>query len=85
MAHLSFQFHAGIARRAQDAAMAKVRKLAGVQYLDRIDPESEDPVISRMWHATVSDAEQLESVKSQLARIPGVESIEEPPQRQLVW
>lgn len=85
MLDLSFQFAQDVAKKAQAAAAAKLRKLAGVHAVQPLDPESDDPVISRMWFVQVVDQQNLDDAKNLLARLPGIESVEEPPRRELVW
>lgn len=85
MPALSFQFSEAIDRRTLDKTLAKLRKLPGVKSIDRIDPESDDSVISRMCIASVVDRQNLETLRADLAGTKGVESVEEPPQRELVW
>ena len=85
MPELELQFSHSTDRKTQDAALAKMRKLAGVAHAIRVDPESEDPVISRMCSVAVADASQVGLLKSQLAKLPGVETVDESTERKLVW
>jgi hypothetical protein len=85
MPDLSFQFGPDVAKKVQGEVAAKLRKLAGVQSVQRLDPESDDPLVSRMWFAQIADRRNLEEAKNLLAGLPGIESVEEPPRRELVW
>jgi hypothetical protein len=85
MPDISFQFGPNVAKKLQGEVAAKLRKLTGVQSVQRLDPESEDPLVARMWFAHVADHQNADEAKNLLAGLPGIESVEEPPRRELVW
>ncbi len=85
MPHLELQLTKSADRQAQDAVLKKVRGLQGVTSAVRVDPDTDDPVISRMVSVDVTDTDRLAAIKAHLAKLAGIESVEEPAQRGLVW
>jgi hypothetical protein len=80
---LSFQFKADVSRERQDTLLSRLKAIDGIEHLDRIDPSSENPLISRMCMAQASDPHRIDELKSRLAGMP-VENVEEPATRRLI-
>lgn len=80
MAAISFQFDARLPVIQQDQVLKRIRSLTGVVSADRIDPDSDDAVASRMCIAETTDPNQAEQVLQHLQRLSGVEqaSVEAP-------
>ncbi|MCL4201085.1 MAG: hypothetical protein KJ000_01230 [Pirellulaceae bacterium] len=85
MPDISFQFAPDVATQVQGEVVAKLRKLAGVQTVQRLDPESDDPLVSRMWFAQIADRRNFEVARNLLTGLSDIESVDEPPRRELVW
>ena len=84
MAVVSFQFSGTANRDEQDRILSRLKKLAGVRSVGRIDPESQDEDISRMCFAETADASHIPSIVDELHQAPGVEGVSVEPRRGLV-
>jgi len=84
METLTFNFSDDVPRQQQNSLLAKVRDWSGVKAAQKLDPESDDPQISRMGFVELADAASAKQIKVKLAKLPGVENVEEPAGRELI-
>jgi len=81
---LTFNFAANVPRDQQTNLLAKVRDWKGVKAAQKLDPESDDPTISRMGFVELADEGSASAIKARLAKLKGVENVESPPDRGLI-
>ena len=83
MAMISFQFSKSAGRRDQDRLLTRLKKVAGVRAVGRIDEESPDADISRMCFAETID-DSVPKIVEQLHQASGIESVSVEPRRELI-
>ena len=83
MPTVSFKFQQGLDKKQQEILLADLRSLSGVHSSGRIDPESANPVISRMCFAEVDGGQPLDALRDYLSANPEVVSVEVEPRREL--
>jgi hypothetical protein len=84
METLTFNFSADLPRQQQNSLLAKVRDWSGVKAAQKLDPESDDPQISRMGFVELADAASAKQIKQRLAKLAGIENVETPAGRELI-
>ena len=84
METLTFNFCDDVPRQQQISLLAKVRDWTGVKAAQKLDPESDDPQISRMGFVELADTAVIKQIKQRLAKLPGVENVEAPTGRKLI-
>ena len=83
MAVISFQFSNSADRKDQERILGRLKKIAGVRTVGRIDSESADEDISRMCFAESVDATHVPAIVDELHRVSGVEGVSVEPRREL--
>lgn len=83
MSVVSFQFTPETDRHSQDQLLGRLEKLAGVRAAGRVDPETDDPEVSRMCFAEVAAGHPEQVVVGELHKADGVEGVSIEPRRGL--
>lgn len=83
MAVISFHFTRNTDRGHQDRILSRLKTLAGVRAVGRIDSESQDQDISRMCFAESVDPSHVPLIVDELHRAAGVEGVAVEPRRGL--
>jgi hypothetical protein len=81
---LTFNFAADVPRREQTNLPAKLRSWTEVKAAAKLDPESDDPTVSRMAFVELADEASASSVKTRLAGLKGIDHVESPSTRRLI-
>ena len=81
---LTFNFAASVPSQQQAVLLAIVRDWKGVKAAEKLDPESDDPTISRMGFVELAEAASAEEIKVRLSGLKGVENVEIPAERKLL-
>jgi len=84
MPSVSFEFAQSLDKKQQERLLTDLRSRSGVHAADRIDPESANPVVTRMCFAEVEDGLPLEALRDYLNAKPEIASVEIEPRRELV-
>lgn len=83
MAVISFHFSHTTDRGAQERVLGRLKGLAGVRAVGRIDSDSADADIARMCYAESVDAAHVPLIVEELHRASGVEGVSVEPRRGL--
>lgn len=84
MPSVSFEFAKSMDKKQQERLLADLRSRSGVHTADRIDPESTNPVVTRMCFAEVDGGLPLDALRDYLSANPEITSVEIEPRRELV-
>ncbi len=85
MSIVSFQLTPQLDRSEQDRLLTEIRRLPGVVLADRIDPESQHPLVMRMCAAETADDQTATEVVHRLEQLKEVLLVERPEKRELIW
>jgi hypothetical protein len=75
MATISFRVADRVDAIRQSQIIKKLQAVAGVQHCGRLDPQSQNAVVSRMCLAEISDSVDVKQVVAQFASTPDVEDV----------
>jgi hypothetical protein len=84
MQSITFTLRDELPADQHEAVLARVRQVAGVERAQSFSPQSKTAAMRRLCYAQVSDAADVGEVMRQVAALPGVRTVEIPPERHLM-